>query len=400
MAHLTHDLGQCTESQKRRLTPAELCSLWRSAPYKLAFNELTQEVELDQASLPVVEIEEAYIGLSEKGYNADPRTTFDSVLKVAREKRFHPVQQYFERIEKDDSITPVELSMFSRDYFGTSDGLYDSMWAAALRGAVWRVFKPGCQFDFVLTLKGAQGIRKSSSFQALVPDPDWFSSSTHDQPKDMTVALHRVLITELAELEHVTSKKSTGALKNHITTRTDLCRVPYGKAYERLRRRSIMVASVNGDEFLRDHTGDRRFWVVDLGHRVIDTGKISKDRDRIWKAAIAQFRQGLSPCLSHAEQSVSDRRNEGFRSENIFLSAVEEQCLGKLKDRGREAGFDTRFAINESGVCEGRPPGQTEMRLMSQCLRELGFVQDRNATRDPDLGRSRKWRWSDTSGTS
>ena len=130
MAHLTHDLEQSKESGKRRLTPAELCSLWRSAPYKLTFNELTQEVELDQASLPVVEIEEAYIGLSEKGYNADPRTTFDSVLKVAREKRFHPVQQYFERIEKDDSIRPIELSTFSRDYFGTSDGLYDSMWAA------------------------------------------------------------------------------------------------------------------------------------------------------------------------------------------------------------------------------------------------------------------------------
>ena len=99
MAHLTHDLEQSKESGKRRLTPAELCSLWRSAPYQLTFNELTQEVELDQASLPVVEIEEAYIGLSEKGYNADPRTTFDSVLKVAREQRFHPGQKYFERIE-------------------------------------------------------------------------------------------------------------------------------------------------------------------------------------------------------------------------------------------------------------------------------------------------------------
>ena len=158
--------------------------------------------------------------------------------------------------------------------------------------------------------------------------------------------------------------------------------------------------SVNRDEFLRDHTGDRRFWVVDLSHRVIDTGKISKDRDRIWKAVIVQFKQDLSPCLWHAEQSVSYKRNKGFRSENIFLSAPEEQCLGKLKARGGEAGFDTRFAINESGVCEGRPPGQTEMLLMSQCLRELGFVQDRNATRDPGLGRTRKWRLDDTSGTS
>ena len=53
-----------------------------------------------------------------------------------------------------------------------------------------------------------------------------------------------------------------------------------------------MVASVNGDEFLRDHTGDRRFWVIDLGRHVIDTQKLSLDRDRIWKAAIAQYRAG------------------------------------------------------------------------------------------------------------
>ena len=97
------------------------------------------------------------------------------------------MQRYCEDLEQDESIRPVDLSTFSADYFGTSDPLYDAMWAAVLRGAVWRVFEPGCQFDFVLTLKGDQGIRKSSSFQALVPDPDWFSSSTHDQSKDMTV---------------------------------------------------------------------------------------------------------------------------------------------------------------------------------------------------------------------
>ena len=108
----------------------------------------------------------------------------------------------------------------------------------------------------------------------------------------MTVAAHRVWITELAELEHITGKRSTGALKNHITTRTDLCRVPYGRSYERLKRRSIMVASVNGDEFLKDQTGDRRFWVVDVGRHVIDTQKLSHDRDCIWKAAIAQYRAG------------------------------------------------------------------------------------------------------------
>ncbi|NOL47477.1 virulence-associated E family protein [Synechococcus sp. MIT S9220] len=397
MRHLIKDLKLCVEAKKRLLKPAELCELWRNASCRLAFNELTQEVELDGRHLPIADIDEAYIGLSEVGYEANPKTAADTVLKVAREDCYHPVQRYFEDLEQDESIRPVDLSTFSADYFGTSDPLYDAMWAAALRGAVWRVFEPGCQFDFVLTLKGAQGIRKSSSFQALLPDPDWFTSSTHDQPKDMTVALHRVLITELAELENITGKRSTGALKNHITTRTDLCRVPYGRSYERLKRRSIMVASVNGDEFLRDHTGDRRFWVIDLGRHVVDTQRLSLDRDRIWKAALAQYRAGDRPCLQFAQQALSDRRNEAFRGENVYLSAVEERCLGKLK--ARSCGFDTRYAITESGVCEGRPIGQSDMRQMAKCLRELGFAQDRNPTKDSVTGRTRKWRWPGTDNT-
>ena len=101
--------------------------------------------------------------------------------------------------------------------------------------------------------------------------------------------------------------------------------------------------------------------------------------------------------MQDAEQALSDQRNQAFRSENIYLSAVEERCLGKLK--ALSCGFDTRYAIDESGVCEGRPIGQSEMRQMAQCLRELGFVQDRNATRGPGLSRTRKWRWPGTGDT-
>ena len=94
MRHLTKDLLTCVEAKKRHLTPAELCAIWRNAPYRLAFNELTQEVELDGRPLSVANIEEAYIGLSEVGYESNPKTAADTVLKVAREGRYHPVQSY------------------------------------------------------------------------------------------------------------------------------------------------------------------------------------------------------------------------------------------------------------------------------------------------------------------
>jgi len=218
-----------------------------------------------------------------------------------------------------------------------------------------------------------------------------------------------VLITELGELEHHTGKRSAGALKNLITNPRDLQRVPYGRAYQFMPRRSVLAASVNGDDFLRDTTGNRRFWVVDLPQKqhvdVIDTDRIERDRDRIWKAAIAQYRAGMQPMLSSAHQGQSDKQNEGYSIENPFISAVETRCLPGLK---ASSGFPISLAIEQSLVCASteqtdgglrivqRPPTSRDFQLMAECLKELGFERDENAT---GKERTRKWRFTGTDGT-
>ena len=203
-----------------------------------------------------------------------------------------------------------------------------------------------------------------------------------------------MLITELGELEHHTGKRSAGALKNLITNPRDLQRVPYGRAYQFMPRRSVLAASVNGDDFLRDMTGNRRFWVVDLPQKqhvdVINTDRIERDRDRIWKAAIAQYRDGMKPMLSAAHQGQSDKQNEGFTVENRFISAVEMRCLEKLK---ASAGFPLQVAIEESMVCASvehledggvrviqRQATKTDQQDMAECLKLLGFKRDDNPT--------------------
>ena len=394
---------------RTKCNAGDLAKRIRQAPYTLRFNDLSMEVQLDGKHVTSEWMETAYVEFQEHGYSVKKNCVYDAILQVAKESRFHPVEQYFLRIEKDDSITPVNLSSFGRDYFGVSGELANAMLCAFLRGAVWRVLKPGCQFDAVLTLKGPQGIRKTSALRALVPDPEWFSSSSHDQLKDQTIALHRVLITELGELEHHTGKRSAGALKNLITNPRDLQRVPYGRAYEFMPRRSVLAASVNGDDFLRDTTGNRRFWVVDLPQKqhidVIDTDRIECDRDRIWKAAIAQFREGVQPMLSAAHQGQSDKLNEGYSIENPFLSAVAMRCLPELK---KSPGFPISIAIEQSLVCASteqtddglriiqRPPTSRDFQLMAECLKELGFERDENAT---GKERTRKWRFRRTDST-
>ena len=395
--------------QRTPSNAGDLAAMIRKAAYKLRFNELSMEVQLDGVHVTSEWMETAYVEFQEHGWKAKKNDAYDAILQVAKKSRFHPIEQYFRRIEQDKSIKPVDLSTFGQNYFGVSGELANEMFCAFLRGAVWRVLNPGCQFDAVLTLKGPQGIRKTSALRALVPDPEWFSSSSHDQLKDQTIALHRVLITELGELEHHTGKRSAGALKNLITNPRDLQRVPYGRAYEFMPRRSVLAASVNGDDFLRDTTGNRRFWVVDLPQQqhvdVIDTDHIARNRDRIWKAAIAQYRDGLKPMLGEAHQGLSDKRNEGYSVENPFTTAVELRCLHALK---ASKGFSLLLAIELSLVCASiektddgdrvvqRPPTTRDFQLMAECLKGLGFEREPNPT---GKERTRKWRFNGTDNT-
>ena len=170
-----------------------------------------------------------------------------------------------------------------------------------------------------------------------------------------------------------------------------------------------MAATVNGDDFLRDITGNRRFWVVKLPQQqhidVIDTDRIERDRDRIWKAAIAQYRAGMQPMLSSAHQGQSDKQNEGYSIENPFISAVETRCLPELK---ASSGFPISLAIEQSLVCASteqtddglrvvqRPPTSRDFQLMAECLKELGFERDDNPT---GKDRPRKWRFTGTDDT-
>ena len=72
-----------------------------------------------------------------------------------------------------------------------------------------------------------------------------------------------------AQLQGAAEAKSTGQklpgwIKNMITTAEDLIRPPYGRTHKVMQRRSTLMATVNTGDFLKDDTGNRRFWVIQL----------------------------------------------------------------------------------------------------------------------------------------
>ena len=270
---------------------------------RLKFNDLTMLAEIDGQPIKGEELENIYIELNERGWDISDKDAKKGFLNAAKVNRYHPVQDYLTRIENDPNVVAADINKLSSIYLKTEKKLYDSMLAACLIGDVQRAFQHGCQMDYLLTLKGKQGIGKSTFWRTLAGE--WFCDSYQESDKDLRLAIGTCWMFEIQELETMTARSVAGKVKALITTREDVFRPPYGSVTEKFPRASIFVGSVNSDDFLRDETGSRRFWIIEVNERV-DIEKLRKDRDSIWKAAVIAWRSGRKPNLEDQELILSE----------------------------------------------------------------------------------------------
>jgi predicted P-loop ATPase len=387
--------GWLTKNGKNIATPikpGELsCLLTNTYRDRLAYNQLRHEVEFDLQPLQGSGVDNFYILLSENGWTSHKTTASDTLLWAAQRNSYHPVVGYLHRIEADPSILPGDIDTLATTYLGTTDPLYDAMLAATLIGAIARALQPGCKFDTCCTLKGAQGIRKSSFWKALAT-PDWFCDTWQDKPQDLFMAIQTCWFYEIAELDSLTSKKEAGVLKALLTSDTDTFRPPYAKGIGRYPRPSVLVGTCNRDDFLNDPTGSRRFWIIDLPHdpakgEVLDIDRVAKDRNSIFKAALAAYRSGRSRWLTKAQQGESNQRNLGYEAEHPFMAR-----LADWTDKpANQFPFTTDQALCGSECRISEQLRQNDFKDAAQCLKALGFVQDVNQTRK-GKDRGRYWR--------
>ena len=292
----------------------------------LRFNEMTLRAEAHTNSgwlrITDADMDSAYVVLSGKGWKVGSEPVIKAIIHTARQAPHHPVKAYLQQVEADPGIAPFDLDQVAPQFFRANQPLHVAMVRKWLIGAVSRALNPGCQMDYVLVLQGAQGQLKSTSLGALASH-EWHCSSIPENEKDLLLNIHSTWIYELAELESVTSRKESGKLKNLITTSADLVRVPYGRTSERMARQSVFCATVNEDTFLRDDTGNRRFWVVPVeGAKPIDKAGLLAARDAIWKAAVAAYRAGEMPMLPTELEALSCQQNQEFNQQDPWVEMV------------------------------------------------------------------------------
>lgn len=127
-------------------------------------------------------------------------------------------------------------------------------------GAIARIFRPGCKFDYMLVLVGEQGGGKSSFLRFLALDDSWYNDnfSTLDSARSVE-NLRGMWIVELAELQATKRAKDVETIKSFITSRVDTYRAPYNRRTEQRPRMCVLAGTSNPVDFLTDKTGNRRF---------------------------------------------------------------------------------------------------------------------------------------------
>ena len=200
------------------------------------------------------------------------------------------------------------IGKFFPEYLGAPESSYT---LAASRNwwisMVARIYKPGCQMDNMVILKGKQGRFKSTALRII--GGDWYSEAQESVlSKDFYMLLQGKLIIEIGELDTF-DRAEVNTIKRVITAPKDRFRPPYGRGPMDFPRQCVFVGTTNEDLILRDHTGGRRFWPIDTGELNIDA--ITRDRVQLWAEAVAAFRAGEAWHImpkDDTEQAQEDNR--------------------------------------------------------------------------------------------
>ena len=254
----------------------------------------------------------------ERVYGIWSPTKFKDALLavVAAERIYHPIKDYFAGLTWDGI---PRLDSLLIDYCGAEDNPYTrAVTRKTLCAAVARVYEPGRKFDSILVLSGPQGIGKSTFFAKL--GGAWYSDSLAiSDMKDKTAAekLQGYWILELGELAGI-KKVDVETVKSFVTRVDDKYRQAYGMVVESHPRSCIIVGTTNSESgFLRDITGNRRFWPVQVSEHGSHHPWDLEEIDQVWAEAIQAYKDGESLFLSgEVAQMAYAKQQEAMESDD------------------------------------------------------------------------------------
>lgn len=303
------------------------------------------------------------------GLEVKKELLLEAIRVVARENTFHPVREYLSSLAWDGQ---ARIAKWLEDYCAVKPtaaehaGLVRAVATKWLVSCVARAMTPGSKVDTMLILEGRQGIGKSTALQALAGS-EFFSDSQIDfGSKDACQTIQGVWIYELSELD-VLLRSETSKSKAFLSRSVDRFRIPYGRSPESIPRSVVFCGTVNHGGYLKDRTGNRRFWMVRC-EDTINVEGIRDVRDQLWAEATALYARGVEWHLSPEEEALMAHEQE----ERVEEDPCEERVSEWLGKQGSTAIAVDALLENALGM-SGATKNPVITRRVSAILQGLGY---------------------------
>ena len=296
----------------------------------IVYNELANDIEIvGEIAWPVKsrfwrDADDAQLicYINDKYGNFTKENYVNAVTKVVDDRSYHPIKQYLESLPEWDGTSRVET--FLIDYFGAEDTPYSrAIIKKILVAAYMRIYHPGIKFDYIMVLNGPQGVGKSTAIAKL--GMDWYSDSLSvSDMNDKTAAekLQGYWILEIGELAGM-KKADIDKVKAFISRQDDKYRASFGRRVNSHPRQCIFFATTNEQNgYLRDNTGNRRFWPIKT------PGSGSK---KAWELTDDEVKQIWAEV-----KVIADKGENLYIDDELIASAAEEAAQEAMQHDERE----------------------------------------------------------------
>lgn len=310
--------------------------------------------------------------------------TDDALAIISNHNRIHVVRDYLKRLAWDEAD---RADTFFIDYLGAEDTPYVRMATRKfLVAAVARVMRPGCKFDNMLIPNGPQGIGKSTAVRKL--GMGWFNDNIRTfEGKELLEAILGSWIIEVSELDAM-NKSEVERVKQVLSQQEDVQRMAYARHAEEYLRQCVFIGTSNQKHFLRDMTGGRRFWPIDVG---VVAPKLSvfddldpPTVDQIWAEAVLRFEQGETLYLPRDIEEAARQEQEAHREESPREGAIRAFVEKEVPLDWQKMSLEERklfWQTEDIGEAETRPRDRIcAQEIWCECLGgDLKFMKRMDA---------------------
>lgn len=273
----------------------------------------------------------------------------ETCFLMSKRHAYHPVKQY---IEKEPWDGNQRLATWLVEAVGCENNVYTRQAGEKfLIAAVNRVYNPGCKFDHMMILEGDQGIGKSTLIEELAGE--FYLDTNFDQKdKDLIDSICQSMIVEVSELSGM-SKKDIEWVRGFISRKVDRVRLPYASRAKDFKRKCVFIGTHNpsgNNSYLKDDTGNRRYWCVEC--KKIDIEYMKKNKNQLWAEALHKYKQKEIYYINdpdaieimkamHSERELESptelkikRWLENYQQKEVDMMDIIEQCL-KINTDGK-----------------------------------------------------------------